>query len=143
HHRRVLLAHAFLTQVIKAQIGHDPVNPGVEGALKTKAADVLVGLEEGVLVDVLSFVLGAGEMKSEPQHRLVVMPHQFLEGSAVAKLRLADQHRIVNAAFLPSHAAPRDGVLVLTDYATAQSLHPLARRPREDPLANRKWYSPC
>jgi hypothetical protein len=29
---------------------------------------------------------------------LVVVPHQFLEGSAVAALRFANQHCVVNAA---------------------------------------------
>ena len=98
--------------MIETQIGHDPVNPRVEGTLEAKAADVLVGLEEGVLIDVLGVVLGPGEMKSQPQHRLIVVTHEFLEGGAVSALRLSDQHRVVYAAFLPSHAAPR-GVLVL------------------------------
>jgi len=50
-------------------------------------------------------------MKSEPQHRLIVVAHEFLEGGAVSTLRFADQHRVIDTAFLPSHAAPR-GVLV-------------------------------
>src|SRR6266403_6258375 len=76
------------------------------------------------------------------------MAHEFLEGSAVTALRFADQHRIVYAAFLTSHAAPRDGVQVLSEYvltdnATADSLHPLACRFGAGPLANRKRYNPC
>src|SRR5208282_2837917 len=93
---------------------------GVERTLEAKAANVLVCLEEGILINVLRVVLGAGEMQRQPQHRLVVVPHQLLEGSAVAALRLADQYRIVDAAFLPSHAVPRRGILV-----TADSLHSL------------------
>jgi len=77
-------------------------------------------------------------MQRQTQDRLVIVLHQFLEGSAVAPLRLADQQPVVYAAFLTSHAAPRDGVPVLTVYATADSLHLLARRPREGLLANRK-----
>jgi hypothetical protein len=51
-------------------------------------------------------------MQSQPQHWLVVMTNEFLEGGAVPALGLPDQHRVIYAAFLPSHAAPR-GVLVL------------------------------
>jgi hypothetical protein len=34
------------------------------------------------------------------------MANEFLEGSVVPPLRLADQHRIVDAVSLPSHVAP-------------------------------------
>src|SRR5207302_3673180 len=125
-HRRIFFSHALLAQMVEAQIGYDPVNPGVEGALETEAADILVRFEEGVLIDVLSVLFGSGEMQGQPQDRLVIVLHELLEGSAVAPLRLADQHRVVYAAFLTSHAAPRDGVPVLTVYVTADSLHPLA-----------------
>src|SRR6266702_7497334 len=122
--------------MIETQVGHDPVNPGVERTFEPETADVFVGFEEGVLVDVLRVLLGPGEMESEAQHRLVVMTNEFLEGGAVPALGLSDQHRVVYAAFLPSHAAPR-GVLVLAD-----SFHSLALRFRAGPIANRKWYCP-
>src|SRR5258708_7264780 len=104
--------------MVEAKIGHNAVNPRIERALETKASDVLVGLEEGVLVNVLGVVLGAGEMERQPQNGLIVVTHQFLEGGAVPALRLADEDRIVDAAFLTSHAAPR-GVLVLRYSVTA------------------------
>ena len=124
--------------MIEAKVGHNPVDPGVEGTFKTKAANVLVCLEEGILVDVLRVVFRTGKVESESQDSLVVVTYEFLEGSAVAPLRLADQHRIVYAAFLRSHAAPRDGVLI-----TAASSHPFAIRARVDSLANRNWDGPC
>src|SRR6267154_1261516 len=45
--RRVFLPHLLLAQVIEAQVGNDPVDPCVEGTLKAKTSDVLVGLQEG------------------------------------------------------------------------------------------------
>ena len=39
---------------------------------------------------VLGVVRGSGEMKCQPQYRLIVVTHEFLEGSAVSPLRLAD-----------------------------------------------------
>jgi hypothetical protein len=42
------------------------------------------------------------------------MTDEFLEGGAVSALGLSDQHRVIYAAFLPSHAAPR-GVPIHTD----------------------------
>jgi hypothetical protein len=39
-------------------------------------------------------------MQRQPQHRLVVVPHQFLEGGAVAALGLPDKHRVIDAAIL-------------------------------------------
>src|SRR3954449_3612429 len=100
--------------MIETKIRHDAVNPGVEGALEAEAAAVLVGLEKCILVNVLSVLLSSGEMESEPKNRLIVMAHEFLESGAVPALRLPDQHRVVDSAFLPSHATPR-GVLVLAD----------------------------
>jgi hypothetical protein len=58
-------------------------------------------------------------MKSEPQHRLIVVTHEFLEGGPVSPLRLADQHRVIDTAFLPSHAAPR-GVLVFSSFVVVK-----------------------
>jgi hypothetical protein len=37
-------------------------------------------------------------MHGQPKHRLVVMPHQLLKGSAIATLRFADQQAVVDAA---------------------------------------------
>src|SRR5271165_7025326 len=70
------------------------------------------------------------------------MTHEFLEGGSVPALRLADQHRVVYAAFLPSHAAPC-GVLVLSDVVTADSVYSLTLSSRVGPFANRKCYRPC
>src|SRR3981081_826607 len=90
-HRSVFLAHLSFPQMIQAKISHDAVNPGVKGAFKAKIADALVGLQEGSLLSFPGFMIRAGEVNREPEHGLVVVPHQFLEGSAIAALRFADQ----------------------------------------------------
>src|SRR5580658_3786611 len=90
-YRRIFLAHLPLSQVIKTKIGHDAVDPGIKRALETKIADALVRLQESFLVNILGFGFRAGEMESQPQHCLVVVPHQLLESGATAALRLADQ----------------------------------------------------
>src|SRR5271156_2027987 len=94
--RRVLFAHLPLAQMIEAKIGHDTVNPGVKRALKAKIPDALVRLQESFLINILSFVFRAGEMQGQPQHCLVVTPHQLLEGSAIATLRSADKKSVVD-----------------------------------------------
>jgi len=50
--------------MIEAKIRYDPVNPCVKRTFKPEIANVFVGLEEGVLVDVLRVLLGTGEMES-------------------------------------------------------------------------------
>ncbi len=104
-------------QMIEAEIGNDAVDPGIEGTLKTETAQILVGLEEGLLINVLSVRLRSRQVQRQPQHRLIVMTHQDLEGRAVSLLRLADQTRVVNAVALRCQRAPRipiqRGVLVV------------------------------
>ena len=82
--------------MVEAEIGHDAVDPGVEGALEAEVAHALVRLQERFLINVLGFVLRSGEMHGQPENGLVVMPHQLLEGSAIAALRFADQQRVID-----------------------------------------------
>src|SRR5271168_2464745 len=53
-HRSVFLPDIPLPQMIETKIGYDPVDPGVEGTFETEAAEIFVGLEEGLLINVLS-----------------------------------------------------------------------------------------
>src|SRR5258708_33237549 len=117
--------------MIEAEVGDDPVDPGVEGTFKTEAAQILVRLEEGLLINVLGVRLRSRQMQREPQDRLIVMTHQYLEGSAVSLLRLADQTRVVSAVALRCQGAPHGGVLV----AAA-----LCRPPQTGIAANRHCY---
>ena len=50
------------------------------------------------LVPAVTRFLRKTAMTSQPEHRLVVVPHQFFEGGAVAALRFTNQHCVVNAA---------------------------------------------
>jgi hypothetical protein len=77
--------------VIEAKIRNDAVDPSVEGALKAKIRNALVRFQEGFLIHILSFVLRAREVHGKAKNRLVVVPYQLLEGSAIATLRVADQ----------------------------------------------------
>ena len=105
-HRSIFLADLSFAEVIETKVGNDAVNPGVEGTLEAEAAHVLIGLQERVLENILRVVFRPSEMQRQAQHRLVVVANEFLEGSVVSPLRLADQHRVVDAVSLPSHVAP-------------------------------------
>src|SRR6185312_12199867 len=78
-------------QLVKAQVGDDPVNPGVERALEAKIADVPVSLQKRFLVNVLSVVLRSSQVQSQPQHLVLVLPDQRVERRPRSRLCLADQ----------------------------------------------------
>jgi hypothetical protein len=62
--------------MVQAQVGHNAVKPGVERALEAEVPDVSIGLQEGLLVDILGVLLGTGQVQGQPQDRLVVLPDQ-------------------------------------------------------------------
>src|SRR3984893_5870081 len=117
--------------MIEAEIGDDPVDPGIERTFKTEAAQILVGLEEGLLINVLGVRLRSRQVQRQTQDRLIVMTHQDLEGSAVSLLRLADQTRVVNTVALHCQAPP---------HGQWSSAAALCRRPRTGIAANRNCY---
>ena len=88
------VADLTASQMIEAEIGDDAVNPGVERRLKTKAIKVLVGPEKCFLIDVLSILLGTGEMQRQTQHSLVVISHQLFERGSIPVLRANDEFTI-------------------------------------------------
>ena len=91
------IPYRSLPQVIEAQVGHDSVDPGIEGTLKAEAANVYISTQKGFLVDVLSIFLRAGEMNCEAQHGTVVLPYQFFESGCVAELSSADELCVIYA----------------------------------------------
>src|ERR1700690_127363 len=97
--------------MIKAEVGNDAVDPRIKGTLKAKAAEVLVGLEKSLLIDVLRVGFRSGQVQRQPQHRLIVVTHEHLEGGAVSLLRLSNQTGVVNAVALRCQCAPHGGVL--------------------------------
>jgi hypothetical protein len=114
--RRVFFAHVPFAQMVEAKIGDDAVNPGVEGTLEAEAPQVFVGLQKGLLVDILRVGFRSGQVQSQAKNGVIVMTHEHLEGCTVSLLRLADQSRIVNAVALRCQGAPhisiQRGVLV-------------------------------
>ena len=107
HHHGVIFAAGFApAQLVQAQIGDDPVNPGIKRALEAEVADIPVGLEEGLLVNILGIVLRTGQVQGQPQHLVFILAHQGVEGRAGTGLRLADQVHLVGAAL---HTAPVPG----------------------------------
>src|SRR6516225_6935707 len=87
-----LQAHGFVrvpttSQVVKAAVRHDAIEPGVERALKSKAGEILIGAQEGFLTYVLRVVLRSGETQRQPESRFVVLSHQLVESRGVATLR--------------------------------------------------------
>ena len=83
--------------MVEAKVGDDAVDPGIERALKTEAAQVLVGLQKGVLINVLCVGFRTGEAEREPQNTLVVVADEFFERGAIATLSLSDQSVVVHA----------------------------------------------
>jgi hypothetical protein len=91
--RRIFLANLSPAQVIQTKVGHDAIDPGIERTFKAETAKVPVGLEKCLLINILGFGVRAGKVHGQSQHGLVVVPHQLLEGSAVAALRGSVQRR--------------------------------------------------
>ena len=56
-----------------------------------------IGLDKGLLVNVLGVLLVAKHVQRQPQHALVVPPHQSVERSSLALLRLANQLIVLDA----------------------------------------------
>ena len=51
---RVFPAGLPLAQMIEAEVGDDPVNPGIKRALEAEIPDMAIGLQEGFLEYVLA-----------------------------------------------------------------------------------------
>ena len=93
----VFAAALAAAQMVQAKVGDDPVEPGVEGALEPEVAEVAVGLEEGLLVNVLGVLLVAQHVQREAEDGLVVAADQRVEGGAVAALSFADEFVVFGA----------------------------------------------
>src|SRR5437763_1850605 len=97
----VFAAGLAAAELVRAEVGDDAVDPGIERALKAEVADVAISLEEGCLVDVFGVVLVAGEVQCEAQNLLFVLFDQGVKGDAAARLGLADQLRFRRARLQP------------------------------------------
>ena len=110
--------------MVQAQIGHNSVDPGVKRAFETEADQVAIGLQKGLLVNVLRVLLRGGQAQSKTKYGMVILAHQFLEGRAIAALRLAYQDVIVNAPqCLADHVSPKGGCIRGTARCSHHVLH--------------------
>jgi hypothetical protein len=82
--------------MVQAEIGNNAINPGVKRALKTEVPDVPVGLQEGLLIDIVRVGVGAGQVQRQAQHGLVILAHQCLESGTVSALGGANQFAIID-----------------------------------------------
>ena len=79
------------TQLVEAQVGDDPVQPGVKRTLKPEVAEVPVRLDEGVLMYILRVLLVAQHVQRKAEDALVVAPDERIERTAITALRLPDE----------------------------------------------------
>src|SRR5215471_3530188 len=134
--RSVLLANTLLAQMVEAEVSNDPVDPGVEGTLEAETAQILVGLQKGLLIDILGVGFRSCEVKSQAQDGLIVVPHKHLESSAIATLSFADQTGVVDAVSLCCHGSPRrEGV--------GTAVPPAATTRIGDPTSLRRSNTGC
>src|SRR5215469_11651027 len=89
--------------MVKTQVGDDAVHPGIEGALEAEIPQMAIGLEKGLLVNILRLGFRAGEMERQTKHRLVVLADEFLKRSARSALRFAYQIAIIDAVECVAH----------------------------------------
>ena len=79
HRGRVFATALAPAQMVQAQVGHNPVQPGIKRALEPEVSQMPVRLQERLLVHVLGVLLVAQHMQRQPQDGLVVAPHQRIE----------------------------------------------------------------
>src|SRR5712671_1971496 len=82
-------------QMIQAHVRDNPIQPGVEAALKAEAMQVAVDLQESFLVNVARVLGTLHQIQRQPQHVAVVPAHQFLKRSSVSNLRFRDYTALV------------------------------------------------
>jgi ribonuclease HI len=94
-------------QLVQAEVGHNPVNPRIKRALEAEIPDIPVGLQKRLLVNVLGVVLAAGQVQRQPQHLVLILPHQRVKGRPRTRLRLANQLHLRRARLHPLLGALR------------------------------------
>ena len=79
------------TEVVEADIGNNPIQPGVERTIEPESVEVPVDLQKSLLVDIARFIRRPQKVHGDAEDTLVVGPHQTLESILVALLGRADQ----------------------------------------------------
>jgi hypothetical protein len=83
--------------MVQAQVGYDPVNPGVKRAFKPEIANMPISFEKGFLIDVMGVSVRSGQVHGQAQDGLIILAHQCLESCAVSALRGTYQLTVVNS----------------------------------------------
>src|SRR5579885_228248 len=91
HDGRIFAPRLAPPELVQTQVGHNPVDPGVERALKPEIPDIPEGLKKSLLMDVLRILLRARKVQGQSQYRLIILTHQNVKGSAGALLGFANQ----------------------------------------------------
>ena len=86
HHRRFLLTDFALPQLIQADVGHDPVQPGMKTAIEPERMQVPVDPRKRLLVHVARIFRRPQQVHRQPEHTLVVRADQLLKSVLVAAL---------------------------------------------------------
>ena len=131
---------AAAAQMIEADVGHNAVNPGVEGAIKAEARQVAINFQECFLVDVLGVFGAAQNVEREAQNLAVIALDENFEGGAVAGLRALDEDAVFGAGRRFAHAAqgasagapsvliPCESAIASDDIAKGTSARPISCR---------------
>ena len=82
-HRAPALLVAF---GVEGPVQGDPVDPGEELAPSLELGELVIGLEKGVLRDVVGVARLAREMERQRVHARTVLSHQLVEGVGVSTL---------------------------------------------------------
>jgi hypothetical protein len=80
-----------LAQLVQADVGHDPVQPGMKAAIEPERLEVPVDAEKRFLVDIPRIFRRPQQVHGEPKHTLIVSADQLLERVLVAALGRPNQ----------------------------------------------------
>src|SRR5580704_2952241 len=101
-------------QVIERNVSHNPVQPSIEAALKSKAVQISVNPEKAFLINVAGIFTAVDQVQRQTQNFAIVAADEFLEGQTVSGLRLANEgmfvrnlHSCVARISLESDAHPQ------------------------------------
>ena len=81
--------------MIEGHVGDNPIEPGVEAALKPESVQILVNPHETFLVDVPSILGAMNQIKGQSKYIAIIAPNEVVERQAVSCLGLADKHLLV------------------------------------------------
>src|SRR6202021_283719 len=91
HRCLIFTAAGTAAQGIEGHVGDNPIEPGVEAALKPESVQVLVNPHEAFLVDVPGILGTMNQIEGQPQNLSIIAMHQLLECQTIARLRIAHE----------------------------------------------------